>query len=84
VGRELADLTPTDGLAADLGAGTVLLVCSLLGLPVSTTQAKVAAVCGAARRADRRVMAQMAAAWALTFPCCALLSFLLARLLCAG
>ena len=80
VGTELAPLTPTDGLAADLGAGLVLAVCSALGLPVSTTHAKVAAVCGAGRGADRRVMAQMAGAWALTFPACGALAFVLPKI----
>lgn len=83
VGSELAALTPTDGLAADLGAGLVLLICSLLGFPVSTTHAKVAAVCGAGRHADPGVIGQMAGVWALTFPCCALIAFLLTRLMLA-
>ena len=81
VGTELASLSPADGLAADLGAGLVLAVCSALGLPVSTTHAKVAAVCGAGRGADRRVMGQMAGAWALTFPVCGAMAFALARLM---
>ena len=81
VGSELADLSPGEGLAADLGAGTVLLACSALGLPASTTHAKVAAICGAGRGADRRVMGQMAGAWALTVPCCGLMAFALTRLM---
>lgn len=79
VGSELAGLTPADGLAADLGAGAVLLICSVLGLPVSTTHAKVAAICGAGEHPDLRVLGQIGGAWALTFPCCALLSFLLTK-----
>ena len=81
VGSELASLSPADGLAADLGAGAVLLVCSALGLPASTTHAKVSAICGAGRGASRRVMGQMAGAWALTFPACGALAFLLARVM---
>lgn len=81
VGSELAALSPADGLAADLGAGAVLLVCSALGLPASTTHAKVAAICGAGRGADRRVMGQMAGAWALTFPACGAMAFLLTRMM---
>lgn len=84
VGSQLAALTPKDGLAADLGAGLVLAVCSLLGLPVSTTHAKVAAVCGAGRHLDRAVAGQIAGAWLLTFPCCSGLSFALTRLMLAG
>ncbi len=81
VGTELAALTPADGLAADLGAGLVLAVCSALGLPVSTTHAKVAAVCGAGRHPDPRVAGQMAGAWLLTFPCCGLIAFALTKLM---
>ena len=81
VGTELAALSPADGLAADLGAGLVLTVCSVLGLPASTTHAKVAAVCGAGRGADRRVMGQMAGAWILTFPACGVLAFALTKIM---
>ena len=69
------------GGKADLGAGAVLLACSALGLPVSTTHAKVAAVCGAGRGASRAVMGQMAGAWILTFPACGGIAFLLARIM---
>ena len=81
VGTELATLSPADGLAADLGAGLVLAICSALGLPASTTHAKVAAVCGAGQKADKRVMGQMAGAWALTFPCCGAMAFVLTRIM---
>lgn len=81
VGSELAGLSPADGLAADLGAGAVLLVCSALGLPVSTTHARVAAVCGAGKHPDLRVAGQIGGAWALTFPVCALLAFALTKLM---
>ena len=80
VGTELATLSPAGGLAADLGAGLVLAVCSALGLPASTTHAKVSAVCGAGQGADRRVMGQMAGAWALTFPACGAMAFLLTKI----
>lgn len=86
VGTELTPLSPRDGLAADLGAGVCLLGCSLLGLPVSTTHTKVAAICGVGLTRDRsgvslRPALEIAAAWTLTFPVCALLSFLLTWLM---
>jgi len=86
VGRELTALTPVDGLAADLGAGACLLVCSLLGLPVSTTHTKVAAICGAGWGRGRRGVSlrpalEIAGAWALTFPFCAAFSFALTELM---
>ena len=81
VGTQLAALTPTQGLAADLGAGVVLGLCSALGLPVSTTHAKVSAICGAGSRLSHRVAGEMGGAWVLTFPCCAMLAFLFTRLM---
>ena len=84
VGSQLAQLTPIQGLAADGGAGLVLALCSLLGLPVSTTHAKVAAVCGAGSRFHPAAAAQIAGAWLLTFPCCGALAFCLTRLMGAG
>ncbi len=81
IGHELAHLTPTQGLAADLATGVVLGVCSLLGLPVSTSHAKVAAICGASPRPQRRVVAQLGLVWVLTFPACMGLGYGLALLL---
>ena len=80
VGVQLTPLTPVDGLAADLGAGICLLGCSVLGLPVSTTHTKVAAICGVGRAhrergIDGRIVGQLAGVWALTFPACAALAW---------
>lgn len=81
VGSELACLSPADGLAADLGAGVVLLTCSLMGLPASTTHAKVSAICGAGQNTDKHVARQMARAWVLTFPACGAMAFLLTKVM---
>lgn len=81
IGHELAALSPADGLAADLGAGAVLLICSAFGLPVSTTHAKTAAICGACRKANPKVIVQLGGAWLLTFPCCTMLAFSLTKLM---
>lgn len=81
VGGDLTVLSPTEGLAADLGAGGVLLLCSLLGLPVSTTHAKVAAICGAGRAPNLKILGEIGGAWALTFPCCAAIAFLLTKVM---
>ena len=81
IGHELAHLTPTQGLAADLGTGVVLGVCSALGLPVSTSHAKVAAICGASPRPQPGVVAQLLLVWGLTFPACMGLGYGFALLL---
>lgn len=84
VGREMVCLAPRQGLAADLGGGACLLLCTLLGLPVSTTHAKTAAILGAGSRANRRVAGQIVLTWLFTFPGCGLLGFFLARLFLFG
>ncbi len=81
IGHELAHLTPTQGLAADVGTGVVLGVCSALGLPVSTSHAKVAAICGASPHPKAGVVAQLLLVWALTFPACMGLGYVFAQLM---
>ena len=84
VGREMVCLNPQQGLAADLGGGACLLLCTLLGLPVSTTHAKTAAILGAGSRANGRVAGQILLTWLFTFPGCGLLGFFLAKLFLFG
>ena len=84
VARDMVALTPREGLAADLGGGLCLLLCTLGGLPVSTTHAKTAAILGVGAAGggavNRRVAARIALTWLFTFPGCGLLGFLLASL----
>ena len=81
VGRKMVLLTPRSGFAADLGSAGTLALCTLLGLPVSTTHAKSAAIFGAGAHPDSRVAGSLGAAWLFTFPACGALAFLLVRLL---
>ena len=46
VGTEITALTPTRGVAADIGATATVLVASRIGLPISTTHTLVGAVLG--------------------------------------
>lgn len=81
VGRKMVLLTPRSGFAAELGCAVTLTLCTLLGLPVSTTHAKTAAVLGAGSSPDAKVAGELGMAWLLTFPICGLFAFLLVRLL---
>ena len=81
VGRDMVELDPFRGLAADLAGAGSLLVCTLLGMPVSTTHTKTAAILGAGRQPDWAVARSIALAWALTFPVCGLLGFCGAKFL---
>ena len=84
VGRDMAVLTPKSGLAADLGAACTLLLCTLGGLPVSTTHVKTTAILGAGAveggPINRRVVWSVCMTWLFTFPGCGALGFLLTRL----
>ena len=77
VGRDMVILAPQEGLAADLGGGLCLLLCTLAGLPVSTTHGAGSVGGGTV---NRRVAARIALTWLFTFPGCGLLGFLLASL----
>ena len=81
VGRRMVKLSPRSGFAADLGCAGALALCTLLGLPVSTTHAKTAAILGAGANPDGRVAGSLGMAWMLTFPICGFLAFLLVKCL---
>ena len=87
VGREMVRLGPREGLASDLGGGGCLLLSTLLGLPVSTTHTRTAALLGAGstsgRRIDWSVARSIALTWVLTFPGCFTLGWCMARLFLA-
>lgn len=79
VGMRITQLTPTRGIAADVSAATVVLVCSRLKLPISTTHTIVGAIfgVGVARglaAVDSKVVREIALSWLLTVPVAALLS----------
>ncbi|MDD2954857.1 MAG: inorganic phosphate transporter [Oscillospiraceae bacterium] len=73
------------GVAADLGSAAALAGLTLLGVPVSTTHTKPAALAGSCAAGSRgavgvRSLLEMAGVWLLTFPACGLISFCLTRL----
>lgn len=85
VGVDMVKLEKYQGFAADITATLGLLVCSLLGMPVSTTHAKTTAIMGvgAAKRfrsVNWNVAKEMVLTWVLTFPGCGLIGFLTTKL----
>ncbi len=82
VGMDMVKLKKYQGFAADLAASICLLIASLSnGMPVSTTHTKTTSMMGVA--ASRRlssvnwsVVKEMILAWVLTFPGCALVSYI--------
>lgn len=86
VGVDMVPLTPAQGFAADLAGALALLLCTLLGLPTSTTHTKTTAIMGAGAAQSRgtvklRIVKGILWVWALTFPGCGALGFLLAKCL---
>lgn len=85
VGMDMVKLEPYQGFAADAAGSISLLLCSLLGIPTSTTHTKTTAIMGvgAAKHLSCvkwEVVYDMAAAWLLTFPGCGFIGFCTATL----
>lgn len=88
VGMDMVKLETYQGFAADIAGAGCLLISSLTGLPVSTTQTKTTAIMGvgAARRmsnVDWSVVREMVLTWVLTFPGCGLIGFIMAKIFVA-
>lgn len=83
VGREMVTLSPREGFACDVAGVGCLLAATVLGLPVSTTHTRTAALLGVGSAgrtgADWRVAGTIALAWGLTFPGCAVLGWSMAQ-----
>lgn len=85
VGMDMVKLERYQGFSADLAGAGCLLIASVTGLPVSTTQAKTTAIMGvgATKRLSAinySVVKDMILTWILTFPGCGLIGWLITRL----
>ena len=85
VGIDMVSLDASEGTAADMSSSGVLVFCSMLGIPVSTTHSKACAMMGVGMRkpggANKRIISQMILAWILTFPICGGIGFLLSYIM---
>jgi len=79
VGKKMVSLDLRAGFAADLASALSLGVCTLAGMPVSTTHVKTAAILGAGTAPDGKVAGALGLAWLLTFPICGFFAFLLVK-----
>ena len=84
VGCDMTELDPLSSSAADTASSSFLGVCSFLGIPTATTHAKTCAIMGIGLckkgGTNPKIAAEVFSAWFLTFPICALISFLLSLL----
>lgn len=79
VGRGIYRLRPLDGLISQAASGAVVFAAAGVGAPVSTTHVVAASVVGVGAGRRRRhvrwaVVGEMASAWLITLPACALLA----------
>lgn len=88
VGTKITQITPSRGLAADIASMTIVLICSRLKLPVSTTHTLVGAIIGVAfarglGAINKEVTRNILGSWVITVPAAAIIAiiiFLVGRL----
>ncbi len=79
VGKKITEMTPSRGFSAEFGAATTVLVCSKMGLPISTTHTLVGSVVGIGMARgiaalNLGVVRNIIYSWLITLPAAALLS----------
>lgn len=85
MGMRITKLEPYQGFAAETAAATTIMIASRLGIPLSTTHTISTAIVGvgAARGASAvrwGVTVELVSAWILTFPICAIISWLVVKI----
>ena len=84
VAMDMVKLEKYQGVAASLSTVVTLFVSSITGMPVSTSHCSTSAIMGVGasksiRRVNWDIAKNMVTAWVLTFPCCGLIGFVLAK-----
>ena len=86
IGKKITEMTPSRGFSAEFGAATTVLVCSKMGLPISTTHTLVGAVIGVGMARgiaslNLNIIRNIAYSWIITLPVAGVLSILFYELL---
>ena len=79
IGKNITEITPSRGFSAEFGTATTVLVCSKMGLPISTTHTLVGAVIGVGlargmSALNLKIIRSILYSWVITIPFTALLS----------
>lgn len=85
MGFKITKLEPVQGFAAETGAAATIELASRFGIPLSTTHTINTSIMGVG--SSRRfsavrwgVTTRIVSTWLLTFPCCALIAFLVTKI----
>lgn len=81
VGMGMVKLEPYEGFATDFTSAIGILVSTLFGIPVSTTQVKTFSILGVGaskglRRVNWKTAGEMVMTWVFTFPGCGLIGYI--------
>ena len=85
VAMDMVKLEKYQGVAASTSTVITLFISSITGMPVSTSHCSTSAIMGVGaskniRHVNWSIAKDMVLAWVLTFPCCGLIGFALAKL----
>ncbi len=85
VAMDMVKLQKYQGVAASTSTVITLFVSSITGMPVSTSHCSTSAIMGVGaskniRHVNWDIAKSMLLAWVLTFPCCGLIGFVLAKI----
>lgn len=80
VGREMVHIGPREGCAADVACISCLLLSTLMGIPVSTTHTRTAALLGVGHHPNWFIVGKIMLTWLLTFPGCMVIGYWMAKL----
>ena len=85
VGESITDITPSRGFCATFGAASVVLICSKMGLPISTTHTLVGSVIGVGLARglptlNLGIIKMIFISWVTTIPFTAVISMLFFKL----
>lgn len=86
VGQKMVELDKKQGVSADIAGGISLFISTVLGLPVSTTHVKTAAIMGCGYvtgKINKKTASEMLAAWVITFPACFGMGYVFTKLFTA-
>ncbi|MDP7109289.1 MAG: anion permease [Nitrospinaceae bacterium] len=86
IGSKITEITPSRGFSAEFGAATVVLICSKMGLPISTTHTLVGSVIGVGMARglptlNLGIVYKIFISWISTVPFTAILSAVLFKIM---